>query len=106
MPRKSPLDLIDPFFLILDRDARWRDEPLSVEELRASPHYRQWALRHYSLRTLTRLLITKRRKEGHQETRDEMFKAIAKLLGVEDWKKVKYAANRSSKVISKRRQQI
>jgi hypothetical protein len=35
-----------------------------------------------------------------------MFKAIAKLLGVDDWKKVKNAANRSSKVIPKRRQQI
>lgn len=84
----------------------WPDEPLSVEKLRGNPHYRQWASKHYSLRTLTRLLITARRKEGHQETRDEMFKAIAKLLGVNNWKKVKNAANRSSKVIPKRRQQI
>ena len=87
-------------------DSRWPNEPLSVEKLCANPHYRQWAGEKYSLRTLTRLLITTRRKEGHQETRDEMFKAIAKLLGVDNWKKVKHAANRSSKVIPKRRQQI
>jgi hypothetical protein len=87
-------------------DIRWQDEPLSVERLYDNPHYRRWARETYSLRALTRLLITTRRKEGHQETRDETFKAIAKLLGVEDWKKVKNAANRSSKVIPKRRQQI
>jgi hypothetical protein len=86
-------------------DSRWPKEPLSVKELCANPHYRRWARKYYGLGPLARVLLTMRRKEGHRETRDEMFKAIAKLLGV-DWKKVKHAANRSSKVIPKRRQQI
>jgi hypothetical protein len=92
----------------LDRgfmDVRWRDEPLSVEKLYANPHYCRWARETYGLYRLTRLLVATRREEGHhQETREEMFKAIAKLLGVDNWKKVKNAANRSSKVIPKRRQ--
>lgn len=87
-------------------DIRWRDEPLSVEKMYANPHYCRWVRETYGLLRVTRLLMTVRREEGHRETRDEMFKAIAKLLGVHDWKKVKYAGNRSSKVIPKRRQQI
>ena len=87
-------------------DSRWHNEPLSVEKMYANPHYCRWVKETYGLLRVTRLLMTVRREEGHRETRDEMFKAIAKLLGVHDWKKVKYAGNRSSKVIPKRRQQI
>jgi hypothetical protein len=122
MPIKLPPDhiIIDPHYPPVDKctyvydrngivctyDSRWPKAPLDVEKMYANPHYCRWVSETYGLLRVTRLLMTVRREEGHRETRDEMFKAIAKLLGVRDWKKVKYAGNRSSKVIPKRRQQI
>jgi hypothetical protein len=98
--------IVQDINLIVTHDSRWPKEPLSVEKLCADPHYRQWAIKSYDRGDLTRYLIDTWRKEGHRETRKEMFKAIAKLLGVGRWETIKNAADRSSKVIPKRRRQI
>jgi hypothetical protein len=99
--------------LIRTYDSRWPDEPLSAEKLCADPHYRQWAVRGFGLRSVARSLIESWSQDRRQHnkanpknevkyTREQMIDKAAQLLGVTP-AALTNLINRSAKVARKRR---